>query len=95
MLTHAAALTRYPGDPANASIALTESIATILPAGVSGVVATPVPQLYGPAFQTPVPTLPTLAEAVSLVGVGVVIGLIVGGPMGIVLGLFLGRGRRS
>lgn len=90
--------TNYPADPAGQSAIATQAMATIAAAYTQLVFATPLPYptSYPPPYYPPpiAPTpAPTALEAVGLIGVGAVIGLIIGGLGGIVIGLLIGRWR--
>ena len=96
--TSVAVGTNYATDPAGQSAMATQARATIEAAYTQLAFATPFPYptyyppLYYPPPITPAPA-PTALEAVGLIGVGAVIGLIIGALAGVVIGLIIGRWR--
>jgi len=84
--------TLTPLPPPDVNQSLTEAWATVEASGAPIVIATPVvpPAVLVSSGPT---TGSTSMEAVGLVGVGIVIGLLFGGLVGVVAGLIIGRWR--
>lgn len=92
--TNSAAIQNYETDPATQSAFATESMATIQAAYTQLANPTPFPYPTPPFTYVATPTpAPMALEAIGLIGIGTVIGLILGGLGGIVIGLLIGRWR--